>query len=429
MQRSAMRHSRQNTILAFYLLYAAAATLAYAVSTAHRFPSSHDWALEDWLVNYSGGFVRRGLPGTLASALGRGLHVAPSWLAAAGQAACYLTVFASAWLLLRRSSEHSPWTWALVLSPAAFAFQLLDHVGGFRKEILFFAGLGMLLLSLRRSVKPVLVSVALSVWLPCLVLSHESAFFYLGYYALVILLHERHRLPQGFILRSARILGIPLLLSALAMAAISLHPGNRAIAAAVCASVEHVPLNQCGQGLRYLSSTPSEAHADASAAFHRQNYPLIYAILGSFALAPIAVLLRAGLRHDPTRSDALLVTGVAAMTALFSLPLYLFAVDWGRWIYMDVLSLSLILFSLDWDHCGVVLPGRCALSCGFRPALPATLALLCYMTLWSLPHLPVFGQFYGYAQRIEHAKVFRRLVLHRGPLEALTPLYDRRGSA
>ncbi len=294
---------------------------------------------------------------------------------------------------------------------------------------MFFAGLGILLVLLRRLVKTWAVSLSLSVWLPFLVLAHESTFFYLGYYAAAVLLYERHRSPEGSLSRSIRVLAMPLLLSALAMAAVSLHPGNRATAAAVCESVEHTTLNHCGEGIRYLGFTPAEARADAVASFRKYNYPLIYAILGSLALAPIFILLRAGLQHTATRGDARILTTVLIATCVVSLPLYLFAVDWGRWIYMNVLSLTLLLFALDWDYRGVRLPGRDALRHGIGRALPAALVLLGYATLWSLPHLPIFGQFYGYAQRVDHSKLFRRYVLHRGPLSAPAPALDSPGIA
>ncbi len=104
------RPSRQNQVLALYFLYAALATVAYAVGMAHYFNRLHDWALEDWLLNYSGGFVRRGLTGSVALALGYGLHIAPAWPAAAAQLLCYGAILWSAWRLLRVRAEHSPWT-------------------------------------------------------------------------------------------------------------------------------------------------------------------------------------------------------------------------------------------------------------------------------------------------------------------------------
>ncbi len=59
-------HAVQRFLLPFYFLYIAAATLLYAVVMARNFQLAHDWAMEDWPLNYPGGFVRRGLIGAAA---------------------------------------------------------------------------------------------------------------------------------------------------------------------------------------------------------------------------------------------------------------------------------------------------------------------------------------------------------------------------
>ncbi len=113
------------------------------------------------------------------------------------------------------------------------------------------------------------------------------------------------------------------------MILVCLHPGDRAIASAVCESVEHTSLNSCGEGIQYLGLTPAEARVDADTQFSRHNYPLIYILLGVLSIAPVVVLLRAGLRRTGTRRDAILLFIVAGATFVCSLPLYLFAVDWA----------------------------------------------------------------------------------------------------
>jgi hypothetical protein len=50
----------------FRCLFAILLVLAIAKHFIHSFGEGHDsWSISEWLVNYGGGFVRRGLPGEL----------------------------------------------------------------------------------------------------------------------------------------------------------------------------------------------------------------------------------------------------------------------------------------------------------------------------------------------------------------------------
>ena len=58
--------------------------------------------MTEWLINYSGGFVRRGLPGTLIGTLSEATGLRANLIVIITSLACYLTL--AAWLL-RRAME------------------------------------------------------------------------------------------------------------------------------------------------------------------------------------------------------------------------------------------------------------------------------------------------------------------------------------
>jgi hypothetical protein len=96
----------------------------------------------DWLINYAGGFVRRGLFGQLWLILtpkGAGGLWWLFWF----QVGCYAVIVAFVLTYL----HHSRYSWssiALMCGPAALPFIGWDVEGGFRKEILIFVALAVL---------------------------------------------------------------------------------------------------------------------------------------------------------------------------------------------------------------------------------------------------------------------------------------------
>ena len=128
------------------------------------------WIMGDWLINYQGGFVRRGLVGDVIHGLSGATAVNPGSYALLLQIMMYSILLAFLYLLLR---QRDPLRYApLVFLPFMFTYQ-----GGFegRKELIFLA------------------LMAVSVWLlqPGRGRRAELAFLtVLGLYPLVVLSHE-----------------------------------------------------------------------------------------------------------------------------------------------------------------------------------------------------------------------------------------------
>jgi hypothetical protein len=185
---------------------------------------SHDWILSDWLINYEGGFVRRGLPGEAALLLSRMTHLRPEVFVVIFYLGCFLVFLASMRKLVLASSLNF-WVILSVISPATFSFQILHVEGGYRKEILFLASLSLLAwVLLRRNIRKATLILALTIGAGCGVLSHELILFYLPYIAGLLLLSGRS--PK----QMAVIFSAPLVLAFLLTWICSHHTGNAKIA-------------------------------------------------------------------------------------------------------------------------------------------------------------------------------------------------------
>lgn len=388
--------SFQNQILLLYFVVIAVVTLVYGLVHAH---TAGDWAVSDWAINYHGGFVRRGITGELALWLSSIIRIPLPWIICVVVLGAYAVLLWTAYRLLQMNAEHSLWTWLLILSPATFGFQILDAGGGFRKEVLLFAGLCVILLLLKRGVNEKVVAGGLCLWLPFLIFAHESLFFYVGYYGAALLLHARRKCET----RSRRwllILVPPLAASGIAMAAACLHPGNAKIAATVCSAARQRGIAQCGPAMKYLGCSATQSRNVVKEARRLYDFPLIYAATGTLALLPLAMLLGNAMRNEKSRWNALLICGCAIGSVLISLPLYLYALDWGRWIYIHVLCMTLLVFAADFDHAAIPLCTRDPLKMQWPIRIFAIAALCLYTVAWTLPHVPGGEPYFGYVQMI-----------------------------
>ena len=98
------RGRRYRGLFGGYVGFVAAVTLLVGVLDV-----THEsaWSLGDWFINYSGGFVRRGLAGEVALLAGRAAHVPPAWIVLGMQLGCYAAMFwAVVWLVGRSVGEH-----------------------------------------------------------------------------------------------------------------------------------------------------------------------------------------------------------------------------------------------------------------------------------------------------------------------------------
>lgn len=198
-----------------------------------RHPS--DWAMGDWLINYTGGFVRRGLLGEMALLLRNTLHLPLLWSVLLLQWALYAVILLGTWRLVRKL-RWNWWTAAIVFSPATLAFVLQDPAFAFRKEILFFALLLFALWGSRpereqTAVRRIGFSLLLAAGCAVCLLAHEGLLVFFPYLFAAGCLRTRCWRQAAVLCAPAA--GVSLVIFALA----SHFPGNAAVAQAVCSSI------------------------------------------------------------------------------------------------------------------------------------------------------------------------------------------------
>ena len=371
------RAERSKMLGAAYILFIACLTIPI---TAFRALHPNGWTPGDWLVNYEGGFVRRGLPGELILEVAHALHLSPVLLGSLVPLLFYTPLYLVVWKLYQRSSGDL-WTFAALVSPATLAFPILDPTGAFRKELILLLALGTLLLWLAKGpVRDVSLIIFLTLTGSVAILSHEGLLPYLVY------LVGGVWIAVGDLRRVIRIVALPLVTTAATLLLVVRHRGNLADEQTICRSLGSAPAIVCSGSIAYLANGTDVARADVIRNVHAYHYLFYYPMLALLALLPLAAMAYKLARSPSLRPRVVVVLGTSLVAFMASLPLFLYAMDWGRWIYIHVVSIFFLLLFLDGRQLAEIPAPFTPISALQRQPRWAPAALLLYATCWNIPH-------------------------------------------
>jgi hypothetical protein len=347
-------------ILCIALLLMTAFTGWYAEKLAGDW---EQWVIADWLISYAPGFVRRGLSGELllrvSSAIGIPANRIVYWLIVA-LFASFALVFA--WLL--RNRRMTFWYFVLCLSPGSVLFTFYSESAVGRKEsLIFVAFAAWALVSTRRGPVSRAWHLAFAALAFVLTLMHEMFFFFSLYFPLLSWIASR---PRDEARRWRMSLWIPALSSA-ALLAIVLFGGSLNDPALCDRLVRSgAPASVCTGVLEY-QEPPAFTRLTSEL-----NLQMARAIV---TVAPIvfvpAFLFLTASTGEPARRRWT-VAGIMLGVFAFSAPLFVLAVDWGRWLAIHTVLLTVLCAVLlerkghaqprrDFDERASLLPFTCGL--------------------------------------------------------------------
>lgn len=339
------------------------------------YQANDPFAIGDWLINYQGGFVRRGFAGELIFRLYRATGVPPGLVSVAVGSLCYACYFGFSYLLLRRQPALSPFLF-LLFSPFLFLFQIHEGSGGFRKEVLFLALLAYTVWSARAcGTKRFEMAFLASLFVyPFIVLSHEALVVYLPYLLIVYASRPERRIRTTWI--AAVLVG----LSGLSLVSAMANNGSMAQAEAICASLgPYAPARCTLRGaIGWLFLEGGNTRLFVSMMARSISVFLVYGIciaLAVLAYIPILNRIRTLLGNRP-------VSLLWMLSLLGTVPIFFVALDWGRFIYVHLAAVFLVSF-LAADAPVSMPPAM--LSGRWRRAV-LVVALGAYAVLWHLPY-------------------------------------------
>ena len=315
------------------------------------------YLIGDWTISYAGGFVRRGLFGTLLL-LARPDADGALVLLWAVQTALYAVIFGTVMLWVVRLPSAERWA-ILLLSPAFLLFGLSDFGGTHRKEIIALAALVLLaeaVRSGRRLRSTVIVSAAL---FAVAVLSHEANALLLVPFLLLIRTAGTSRLLSGRAARTATIAYAAI--GGGGLVASVLAPGTIEQQRRICDDLlaRGFSPELCGGSLAYIGRSTADGWATV---LERMPDILLYGLPLLFAILPLTLVPWA-------RANARLLLLASAPL----LPLLVVGVDWGRWIMLGVFLATVLAIVGSAREASV-------------PDRVPVLWLLLFVTAWRLPH-------------------------------------------
>lgn len=353
------------------------------------------YPIADWLINYTQGFVRRGLPGELILLAARAVHIPPPWMVLVAQIAVYVSLLAVVYRLAKPLRRSMLW-YCMMFSPAALAFMILAPENTVRKETLAPAALALTIVLVRRRVPALAFSAILVALLAALVLSHDALFCCFPYIFAAI------AVGAGSVKYAAKITAAPYIVAAFLIGFVSRHPGDMSVAIGVCKSVGGRWINAddyrnlCAGAIRHLSWTISDSRHEELA--NLQYWPL-YAALLVLSLAPYVIALVLLYRKDGLRFEVKVIAWIAALSALLSAPLFYLTIDWGRWIQMQVLCMLLMILFVA-QRARSFQPDANSKPIGEGRAWrdPLLAGVFLYCTCWTLPVLGMQPVRFGYVE-------------------------------
>jgi len=313
---------------------------AYIIRLYHFAQICHPWIIGDWLINYSGGFVRRGLCGELMIWLSDVFNIKVHFIVMLSQITIYLAMFVVFFLIIFRK-KMTIWFLLLLLSPATLLFSIYDNGAIGRKEIFLFLLFGLYILCLnKKKLKSYSFIFTFSFALMIITLFHEGIFFFTPYFIGVTYLKSRiDNEPLPLFKTIIVILG-----SFLAIIPLYLF-GKEINGSEIC--ISHVekglPPSICNGALFFPGDFGIKDLLNYATTF---NYFPSYFIALILGVIPFVLLIKF-YKHPAINVKRFLL--IFLLLFLFSVPLFVVALDWGRWlnIHFTMLMFTSTIFLKD----------------------------------------------------------------------------------
>lgn len=347
------------------------AVRSLAVLVLYFGPTANPWVIGDWLIDYAGGFVRRGLTGEFISLVGRIFNLDTLIITATLQSLLFVFVVCMT-VVLFQPSKNEIAAWLMLLSPATGLFYI-DVDGAFRKELILFATFSSFLVISRGQNRNGLVPLLfIFTAFPLVLLSHEGMYFYLPIVLIGLSLFFTE-------LRISRVKKVVLLasftlVSTLFLFISMLNRGSYVIALNICLEKQSrgLPQNVCNGAINFLAIDFEDIFALITSSVLNSRYFSTYLLAIILSLAGFSLV---------SLKNKLLIK--ICLSALFTLPLYVVATDWGRWIHIYFLMLTLLI--LRFSNTSEISYSKLPQTVSVHPGA-FTLFCLFFVSSWNIPH-------------------------------------------
>jgi hypothetical protein len=336
-----------------------------------HYEAHNSTTMGDWLINYQGGFIRRGFLGECVYQLSMYSKWSAGLIIFYLQLVFYFLFFIFTYLsILKQKQLYSHWL--LIFSPFIFYFQVLDPQGGFRKEIIVFSILAFTVWAANKfSPKRFEVIIYfILLFYPLVILSHEMLAICLPYILIIYFLKvplTKKRLLYLIALSSISILTF--------LACINDHGSSSSIIS-IMKSLDIVGYEIYDDvgAIHWLDRNTAYTFNDVKHHIENSSFLTVYffcILMSLLAFIPLFQKIRQFLKNKIVLLLLLFVfVGLIALCAV--------AFDWGRYIYIQLVSLFLITLVIDKNIKETKYSGN---------LLFLFVLSIIYFSIWHIPHI------------------------------------------
>lgn len=338
----------------------------------YNYCDHHAYKMGDWLINYQGGIIRRGFTGELSHQLYILTGINPGVYIAFIEFMAYAIFLFFSFKILKSQQLLLPYSF-LILSPFLFTFQINDLLGGYRKEILYIATIAFTtyIASTKEDYKFEKIFYILLLIYPFIVLSHEMLVLFLPYLLAIYVIKLKPNIKQIVTVVS---LSIP---SIIAFTISLQHSGTTAQIEQIIASLASMDYTVDKGGAISFLNKSSQYGIQMTIASLKENYYFLYIIPLLIALlAYVPLINKIRLLFNNKLALLLILSSIVG-----TIPLFAVAVDWGRFIYIHLVSIAFLSLLPITNN-----TNECYWFCSKITKKQIILFFIIYSMLWHIPH-------------------------------------------
>lgn len=337
--------------------------LIYICSTLYNYTiNNNGWILGDWLINFQdGGFKRRGLSGSFFFILQDLTGLKLQYLVFSFQLAMYSFFFVLLNLIIYKKKIDFKFI-LLVLSPLSFMFYINEPIITGRKEVLFFSLFSYFIYLLSNNQlgenKKKLIQLLICV----IILFHEVVFFYIPYFLISLYWYSdkkwNYRSYIPFVLPPVILITILFFLGA------DINSGNSIsilMNRGVSGNISNGILSSNTKSIEYL--------------LERIQTYRYYIIIIIYMFLHIFLFIKSNFE------EFLKIFKWFLLAVIFTLPLFLLALDWGRWLHIHFMAIIIMIsgkLNTSTDYSFSVIK--------FNKTLIYNMLILTFLLTWKLRH-------------------------------------------
>ena len=318
--------------------------LIFQISKFYTFYLEYsDWQYADWLINYQGGFIRRGFIGEILFKIQNFLSLDLDILVLYFVILLYLVLT----IVLIKSVkylENSKIDILIFLSPGFFLYPIMNSEIIGRKEIFLFAILGLFVFFDKYVKDRYLLGLTLFIIL-ALSLTHTGLLFYSPYLLFLFFIIKVYR-NKKLLFSEILIITISLLII---FSLIYFNTGSKTQVVEICNSIKNFVKDDCinrGQFLWLYS--PITEYVDVKSRLNLSTNFIIYLISLFFVFIFFSIkLYSAKFKSNNDLLNSINPFIIFFILFLCTIPVYIVGIDWGRYISMSYFSTYFIYIYLN----------------------------------------------------------------------------------